>query len=101
MHNGAFSTLEDVIWQHLDPEAALRLYDVAKLEPSLQTTVKQDSELFATLFTSLDPRLERARVMSDEDIDYLLVFLDALTSPSALDLKDSRPDAVPSGLAFD
>ncbi|MCA9835370.1 MAG: hypothetical protein KC422_00580 [Trueperaceae bacterium] len=101
MHNGAFSTLEDVIWQHLDPEAALRLYDVAKLEPSLQTTVKQDSELFATLFTSLDPRLERARVMSDEDIDYLLAFLDALTSPSALDLKDSRPDAVPSGLAFD
>ena len=36
--------------------------------------------------------------MSDEEIDHLMAFLDALTSPSAVDLSHLVPESVPSGL---
>jgi cytochrome c peroxidase len=36
--------------------------------------------------------------LSEHEMQALLAFLDSLTSPSALDLSDTIPESVPSGL---
>lgn len=101
MHNGALTSLEDVIWQHLDPEAALRTYSVAQLEPALRSSVKRDVDLSNDLLAHIDPELRQARVLSAEKVSQLVAFLDSLTSPTALNLMDAVPAYVPSGLPFD
>ena len=101
MHNGAYTSLEDVIWHHLDPEAALRIYDVGQLEPALRHTVKRETHIQETLLANLDVLLSSPKALTSNEIGQVLAFLEALTSPSAVDLAGSRPDFVPSGLPFD
>lgn len=47
---------------------------------------------------TLDPRMEERRDLTAEQIEQLLAFLQALTSPSAVDLSGLVPQSVPSGL---
>jgi cytochrome c peroxidase len=98
-HDGAYSTLEAVIRHHFDPSAALRQYDaVGNLPPELQQTFQFDYELLKQTLENMDPLLTRVLVRSDQYIEYLLAFLEALSDPAVEDLENVIPDSVPSGL---
>ncbi len=104
MHNGAYTSLEAVIRHHLDPVAGLRNYDSSQLAPDLRGHVVTDSSTVAgalraaRLLTTLDPLVATPRSLTDQQIDQLLAFLNALTDPAAASLESLVPDAVPSGL---
>ncbi len=100
LHNGAYTSLEGVIRQHLNPEAALRNYDTAQLEPDLRPTVRLEDEMIAVLLETLDPLMQKPLELSEQEIADLLSFLNALSSESAKDLSADIPKRVPSGLAL-
>jgi cytochrome c peroxidase len=97
MHNGAYNTLEAAVRHHLNPEAALANFDVSSLDPIIQATVQEQSNVLA----NLDPLMINILELTDEQVDDLLSFLHALTSPSALKRCDLIPDSVPSGLPLE
>lgn len=125
-HSGAFSTLEEVVRHHLDPEASLASFvaDDLTLPPLaiLQRLVERGSELrFAPLETDRYVAFElrdnwvmqtphlRARIaaannlqpitLTDDEIDAVVAFLHSLTDPSALERDEMIPMHVPSGLS--
>ncbi len=97
-HSGAYMALEDVVLHHLDPESALRSYDPTSLPESFRDTAHLDDDLLSEMLDTLDTRLAEPKELSDEEVQQLMVFLYALTSPSAVDLSYLVPDSVPSGL---
>jgi cytochrome c peroxidase len=98
MHNGAFTSLEETIRHHLNPAASLQDYDPAQLMAELQDTCQDQPEVLAMILaTESDSASEQVQLSAAEMQD-LLAFLNALTAPSALDLADTIPASVPSGL---
>ena len=98
MHNGAYTSLRQVVAHHLNPAQALRTYDVAQLDPDLQNTFQGDEATIIALLETLDPTLNTLPALSSQEIDQLLAFLEALSSPSAAYLPGDIPHSVPSGL---
>ncbi len=98
MHNGAYTTLEGTVRHHLDVTAALTDYDLMQLEPSLRETGKMDERTIQMLSENLAQQVATPSQLSDGEVEQLLSFLHALTSPSATDLVDLVPTTVPSGL---
>jgi len=98
MHNGAYATLEAVVRHHLNPVNALLTYDASQLAPDLRVTVLEDAETLNRMLSA--PGLEPKPVpaLTDGEIASILAFLEALTSPSAIDLTRTIPARVPSGL---
>ena len=101
-HNGAFNSLRAVIEHHLDAENSLRNYDPSQIvmppRPDLDAL-----DLIAFNSPAITNAIARAieietQVLSEGDIDDLMDFLNALTDPSAGDLRKSVPTGVPSGL---
>jgi LysM repeat protein len=74
MHDGAYTTLEAAVYHHLNPEEALRNYDVSQLPPALQKTALGDSETLEMMMQGLDP------LVGVEELIYAI------------------PESVPSGL---
>ena len=99
MHDGALMTLESTVRHHLNPTESLKNYDVNQLTVLMKDTCQDQPETLAaiTKWYSADNASDGVQ-LSDEEILYLLAFLDSLTSPSALDLKHTIPASVPSGL---
>jgi cytochrome c peroxidase len=99
MHNGAYADLEAAVRHHLDAASALRNYDAAAHLPELYwAEVNTDPTVQADLLRHLDPLAAEQRPLTDGQITQLMAFLEALTSPSAVDLMHLVPDSVPSGL---
>ncbi len=101
MHNGAYVRLEDAVRHHLDPAAALWAYDPGQLPAAVQSTWHGQPALLRGILRNLDPLLSTPQTLSDADLDRLLAFLRALTSPSLIDQSHYIPAAVPSGLGVD
>jgi cytochrome c peroxidase len=101
MHNGAYTSLEDAVRHHFNPEQALRAYNPNQLIPNLRNTVKIDEATVTTLLMTLDPLVESLPHLTDQEVDDLLAFLEALTDPTAAHLDDIVPASVPSGLPVD
>ncbi|MEZ4645024.1 MAG: FG-GAP-like repeat-containing protein [Chloroflexota bacterium] len=99
MHNGAFTSLEETIGHHLNPAASLQAYDVAQLTVALQDTCQDQPEALTVILATQSDSASTEVQLTAEEMQDLLAFLDALTSPSALDLAHTIPDSVPSGLA--
>lgn len=100
MHDGAYVDLEDAVRHHLDPTKALLTYDKTQLRVELQGLVQDDPVTLTSILATLDLRGRPIR-LSDAEISDLMAFLNALTDPAALDLSDTIPDSVPSGLPVD
>jgi cytochrome c peroxidase len=98
MHNGSYVKLEDVIRHHLAPENGLRNYDPSRLPEPFRSMVHQEEALQEEILQTVDERISGSRELSSEEISYLMAFLEALTSPSAVDLGHLVPESVPSGL---
>jgi len=102
MHNGAYTNLADAaILPYIDPEAALRHYDVTQLPAELRNSFQQDEVTFVDILATLDPLVQSGITLSDQEAAQLLAFLNALTDPAALDLSNTVPESVPSGLSID
>jgi cytochrome c peroxidase len=101
MHNGAYSTLEGAVRHHLNPERALLNYDSSQLDSRLRDTVMNDPITQDLLLMTLAPEVSKPIRLSDAQVGDLLAFLNALTSPSLIDLPMTIPAAVPSGLPVD
>ncbi|MEW6285101.1 MAG: FG-GAP-like repeat-containing protein [Chloroflexota bacterium] len=99
MHNGAFTTLEAAVRHHLDPQTSLQNYDPSQLSELLKDTCQDQPETLAAILKWYTPKNASEGVtLTDEEMRLLLVFLESLTSPSALDLSHTIPASVPSGL---
>ena len=101
-HAGAYNTLEAVVRHHLDPVNSLYQYDRS------QAVLPSRPDLDAMDFSVMD---DPARVdaiaatnelqpaqLADKQIADLIAFLQALTDPEAVDLRNEVPASVPSGL---
>ncbi|MCA9716572.1 MAG: hypothetical protein H6713_27565 [Myxococcales bacterium] len=93
-HAGQFVELEDFVRHYLDPETSLNNYDPTQIHPALQPSVLPTQE---AVLRHLDPVLENP-TFKEQRVDEVMAFLAALTDPDSLDLSDSIPESVPSGL---
>lgn len=101
-HDGAYDTLEGMIRHHLNPEQSLDNYDIsqARLPPrddlsEIDGIIHSDEISHA----ELKARIEIQPVnLTDQEIDSLLDFLNALTDTASLDMRNTVPYRVPSDL---
>ncbi|WP_421895198.1 cytochrome-c peroxidase [Marinoscillum sp.] len=100
-HNGAYTSLQDVVMHHFQAEEQLRSYDGSQLEESLRTTFKGDESTINLLLENLDPALRQDIDLKENDMDDLIAFLNSLTDSTSLDLDYLVPEQVPSGLPVD
>lgn len=98
MHNGAYTTLDGAVRHHLDATTALRTYDTSQLAPALRDTFQGDEATISDMLSTLDPLMVSPSSLTDNEVDQLLAFLNALTDPSAIDLTNDIPTNSPSGL---
>ena len=98
MHNGAYQTLEATVRHRMDPVASLENYDKSQLEPEFRGAVHDDEKTIKDVKKTLSPKVTNPPQLTDQEVDQLVSFLKALTSPSARQLDHLVPDSVPSGL---
>jgi cytochrome c peroxidase len=96
MHDGAFTSLSDVLVHYQHPVQSLVTYTGAGLLPEIGTTLAttQDQARLA----SIDPVIGAGIPLTDQEISDLLEFLHSLTDPAAAVLPPA-PATVPSGLS--
>jgi cytochrome c peroxidase len=107
-HGGAYDTLRAVVEHHMDAVSSLYAYN-SNRQAVLPTHPTLDAENYAAMD---DPdavdRIAAANELdpfafSDEDVDRIIDFLNALTDPASLDLRSDQDvvNGVPSGLPLD
>jgi cytochrome c peroxidase len=97
-HNGAYSTLEEVVRHYNNVDSALKAYDPSKLDAAVRATYQSDAATRTKLLATLDGRLRQPLGLTPEEQRLLVVFLKSLTDPSARDMSSVIPTSVPSGL---
>jgi len=103
-HDGAYDTLEGIVRHHLNPEQAIQNYDFSDLNPSIRV-VNAEPYTHNALAQLKDNRVNGIKTVadayfSDEQVDDLIAFLQALTDPCVKDREclaswipdDSIPD---------
>jgi cytochrome c peroxidase len=98
MHNGTYGDLYSVIRHHLNPTESLQNFSPVNLSPELAETCIVDEATIQAILDNLDPLIATPHELTDDQVTELIVFLQALTSPSAIDLSGNIPASVPSGL---
>ncbi|MCA8916653.1 MAG: c-type cytochrome [Planctomycetes bacterium] len=100
MHNGAFSTLTEVVNHYRNKAASTNgftgqnMVQAADLAPTLLPTnnvLQTPSQLFLNVPGNLSP----------QQVQDIVAFLEALTDPAAVNRMSDIPNTVPSGLAVD
>ena len=101
-HSGAYATLEAVVRHHLEPNRALLNYD--RTQAVLHDVplddwkaLNDEVELFEIAASIELP----AQSLTDQEVDDILAFLNALTDPGSKRGRLGVPDNVPSGLPVD
>ncbi len=104
-HNGAMPTLEDMVRHHLDPAAsrarwkrAMAALPLAPWLADIDFVIQSDVLEMARQERALDIALPP---LSNEDVQELVAFLNALTGETAGLRPLGRPEHVPSGLPVD
>ena len=73
-------------------------YSGDHLPAIMRETVRNESPVVAEVLVTLDPLIAGKRELEAEQVNQILAFLHAQTSPSAVDLSHLVPESVPSGL---
>ncbi len=101
-HDGAYDTLEAMVRHHLNPEQSLEDYDIDQARLPYRDDLTDIDELIHTDMASreaLKARIEIQGVdLDEEEIGYIMEFLNALTDPASFDMRSAVPYSVPSGL---
>lgn len=101
-HSGAYATLEGVIRHHADPLGSLASYDPAQLLlPGFQANDFWVSETSGETDAIATANTLQPAPLSDDDVSYLVAFLNSLTDRQSLDGRLGIPERVPSGLPID
>ncbi len=103
MHNGAYKDLKMAIKHHTNPEYYLRNYDPEEngIPDEIIPTLKNGEDDIQDILSTVDIQPIK---LTELEIEYLVAFLKALTSPDVYNdekIKESIPDSVPSGLPID
>ena len=101
MHNGAFSSLEDVIRHHTNPQQSLTSYDpgVQLFQPDLRELVISDEALNEWMLEGVDVD---GGSLDGNRVRLLVAFLQSLSAPDLQARLDwVMPSSVPSGLLED
>ena len=102
-HCGAYATLEAVVRHHLDPVASLKNYDRSQVVlpefPEASDWWVMDSPDETAVIAAANTL--RPLTLSDDEIEQLLAFLNALTDPISQTGRLGPPEQVPSGLPLD
>ena len=101
LHTGVYQTLEEVIRHKSDVEEALSESALDALRASLPAEFASEmhaSKDHVVLLQNIDPRIARPIHLTDGEVDDLVAFMKALTSPTARNLEHIVPESVPSGL---
>jgi cytochrome c peroxidase len=98
MHDGVYSTLDEVVRHYNNADSALRAFDASQLDPSLRATYRGDGTTISKILAAADPRLRFQQRMTPAEQAQLVAFLKSLTDPAARDLASVIPASVPSGL---
>lgn len=84
-HAGAYTTLENVVRHHLNPQKALNNYDWLQLDSNIQATYMVENTQKALDKLSADREAGKPCLdpvdLSEESIQHLIAFLHALTDP--------------------
>lgn len=99
-HNGAYTSLEAVIWHHADIFGSAANYDPAAHLPADFYSSVQPFDAEEMAYTAA-PQLEDGLPLTERDVADLVAFMHSLTDPAAADLDHLLPEAVPSGLPLD
>ena len=89
-HDGAYTTLEGMVRHNLNPEQAVRGYDLSQLDPTIDTsdwkvnTSIALQQLKKNRQNRVRPVLQSVNV-DDRTVGYLMAFLQTLTDPCAKD----------------
>jgi cytochrome c peroxidase len=93
-HAGQFATLRAFVDHYSDFVNKLLNYDISQIDPSLRgTQLANQADVLSTRAGGLN-----GFVLTDQQIDDLTAYLQALTDPSARHLQNIAPGTVPSGL---
>lgn len=101
MHNGAYTSLKAVIEHHQNPLEMLQSYDVSQLDRSLGKTFRLNTSTILLMSQTFSPEINVVPDLDNKEMEQLIAFLEALTSPSSKDLSHLVPESVPSGLTVD
>ncbi|TGL33495.1 cytochrome-c peroxidase [Leptospira perdikensis] len=97
-HNGTYTSLKDVIRHHLRPRDSLLNFDLNQLPTNLRSSYVSSIVIQNEILGNLDPLLNVNIVLSANEMEQLLEFLNSLSSPTTLTLGNKIPTSVPSGL---
>lgn len=102
-HAGAYGTLEAVIRHHLDPVNSLYEFDrnflhLPNFPGAIDFTILDDPQEMAAIAETneLEPQ-----ILSNDEVNQLLAFLNALTDPMSSNGRLGVPQSVPSGLSLE
>lgn len=101
MHNGAYTSLKAVIIHHSKPLEMLQTYNISQLDPNLEKSFRLNTSTILVMSQTFSPEVNVVPELSEREIEQLITFLEALTSPSTADLSYLVPQTVPSGLSVD
>ena len=101
-HAGAYNSLEAVIRHHLSPVESLHNYDTDEAVLPDRKRWKDEDFLEHNDIAAREDRAATNQLepieLTNKEIKELVAFLNALTDPSSLDMRDTIPMSVPSGL---
>lgn len=98
LHNGAYVRLEDVVRHHLNAAESLGAFSGEQLPAGVKETMRHEAAVVTEVMSTLDPLMTVPREIDAYEFEQLIAFLQALSSPSAVDLAYLVPESVPSGL---
>lgn len=98
LHNGVYDTLEDTIRHKIDPVESMWDYDGDHLGPAFRLRLHTSEESLSRVEETVSPKAFIVPELTDDEIDYLVAFLESLTSPSARDLEHLQLESTPSGI---
>lgn len=101
MHNGAYETLKEAVRHHLNPVQSLERYNYTQLETDTQATYEMSSEIKDSVLETLDEQMTEPVILTNQEFDDLMAFLESLTASEALSLDQYTPKSVPSGLSLE
>jgi len=101
-HDGCFNSVRNAVLHHFDPLASLANADACQMVmpprpdlDELDLIALNDPLTTQAIGAAVEINLPE---LSEQDLEYVLDFLQALTDPSAMDLRKTVPVRVPSGL---
>jgi len=99
MHDGVYSTLEEVVRHYNNVDSALKSFDPSTLATAFRASYHGDGASINAISSTIDARVRQPLRLSADEQSQIVAFLKSLTDPSAREMSSAIPGSVPSGLS--